>query len=238
MLELLPDCDYEQALIDLAGFERIWLLWWFHKNKGWRPRVLPPRGPSQRRGVFSTRSPHRPSPLGMTPVQLLGVDGLKLLLGPCDLVDGTPVFDIKPYVPSYDSFPDSNAGWIDQVDAELSAPGKFTVTVSELALLQAAWLKEAWGIDFVPRMTELLTRDPSPHRTRRIRRRQSGSSEITCGPWKALFKVEGDQVLVHSFEPSYPTSFLTREAYLDVPDRAAQLAFLIRWPETKNPSKP
>src|SRR5471030_3061060 len=74
-VELLADCGYEQALQDLAGIERIWLLSWFHRNDGWRPLVLPPRGPSRRRGVFATRSPHRPNPLGLTSVALLGVDG-------------------------------------------------------------------------------------------------------------------------------------------------------------------
>jgi tRNA (Thr-GGU) A37 N-methylase len=64
----------EQALQDVAGFDRVWLLWWFHRNETWRPLVLPPRGPSQRRGVFATRSPHRTNPLGMTPVRLLGVE--------------------------------------------------------------------------------------------------------------------------------------------------------------------
>ena len=54
LIELLPDQDYELALRDLAGFSRIWLVWWFHKNPNWRPLVLPPRGPAQRRGLFAT----------------------------------------------------------------------------------------------------------------------------------------------------------------------------------------
>ena len=79
ILELLPDCDYELALRDVAGFSRVWLLSWFHRNKTWRPLVLPPRGPATRRGVFATRSPHRPNPLGLTPVQLIKVEGRKLI---------------------------------------------------------------------------------------------------------------------------------------------------------------
>jgi tRNA-Thr(GGU) m(6)t(6)A37 methyltransferase TsaA len=73
ILELIKGDKYQKALLDLEGFDRIWLIWWFHRNKDWRPQVLPPRGPAQRRGVFSTRSPHRPNPLGITPVQLLGI---------------------------------------------------------------------------------------------------------------------------------------------------------------------
>ena len=229
-LELLPHCGYEDALRDLAGFERVWLLWWFHRNEGWRPLVLPPRGPIQRRGVFATRSPHRPNPLGLTPVPLLGIEGRTLVLGPCDLVDGTPVFDIKPYVPSFDAFPDSRAGWIDEVDAAMREPPKFSVSITPAADTQVAWLRAYWGIDFIPRLTELLARDPSPHRTRRIRRRGPHRAEIGCGAWLAEFTVEGTVVAVLSLKPAYPLTFLTREGYQDIPDRDPQVAFLAQWP--------
>lgn len=232
ILELLPGANYEQALRDLEGFERVWLLWWFHRNTTWRPLVLPPRGPAQRRGVFATRSPHRPNPLGMTPVRLLGVKGRRLILGPCDLVDGTPVFDIKPYVPAYDAFPGAKAGWIDEVDAELAEPPRFTVGLSALAEEQARWLRENWNVDFTARLVELLARDPSVHRTRRITQRDAGARVIGCGAWRAVFGVEGEAVRVTALEPGFPLRFLTRPGYEDVPDREAQMAFLSRWPES------
>ena len=87
-------------------------------------------------------------------------------LGECDLVDGTPVFDIKPYVPAYDSFPEARAGWIEEVDALMAAPPSFTVQFSPLATAQADWLRANWQIDFSARLHELLARDPTPHRTR------------------------------------------------------------------------
>lgn len=228
-LELLPDCGYEQALQDLAGCERVWLIWWFHRNDNWRPLVLPPRGPAQRRGVFATRSPHRPNPLGLTPVRLFGVKGRRLELGPCDLVDGTPVFDIKPYVPAYDAFPEASAGWIDEVDAACQSAPAFEVAFSDLALAQAEWLREEWKIEFLPRLRELLARDPTPHRTRRIKRRSSQGFEIGCGAWRGVFEVSDHTVRVNSLEPAYPLKFLMREGYDAVPDRDAQLAFMSRW---------
>lgn len=231
VLELLPGCDYEQALHDLAGFSRIWLIGWFHRNTGWRPRVLPPRGPAQRRGVFATRSPHRPNPLGLTPVQLLAVEGRRLILGACDLVDGTPIFDLKPYIPAYDSFPDEKAGWIDEMEASLQAPPQFTVEFSPVAETQAAWLRDTWQIDFRPRLIELLSRDPSPHRTRRITRREPGEWVIGCGAWRAVFVVMGPQVLVHHLETGYPRRFLEDPARQEgLPDREAQLAYMALWP--------
>ncbi len=238
-LELLPGQNFEQALADLAGFERVWLLWWFHRNENWRPRVIPPRGPQRRRGVFATRSPHRPNALGMTPVRLLGVEGRVLRLGPCDLVEGTPIFDIKPYVPAYDSFPGSRAGWIDEVDAAEAAPPAHVVELAPRAVGQAEWLRTGWGVDFLPRVRELLGRDPSPHRTRRIRRTDTGL-EIGCGAWRALFTVGPGSpavVTVTGLGPAYPRRFLEREGHEQVPDREAQLAFLDRWPDAELPLK-
>jgi tRNA (adenine37-N6)-methyltransferase len=235
VLELVPGMNFEQALQDVAGFDRVWLLWWFHRNETWRTRVMPPRGPAQRRGVFATRSPHRPNPLGMTPVRLLGVEGRTLLLGACDLVDGTPVFDVKPYVPAYDSFPEAKAGWIAEVDAAVNEPAGFAVVFSELATEQAGWLRAEWSVDFTPRLTELLSRDPSPHRTRRIRKKTTGVMEIGCGAWRAEFAVDGTTVTVKSLETGYPLRFLTREGYEAVPDREAQVAFLARWPARDAP---
>ena len=239
ILELLPGSNYEQALHDLAGFSRVWLVWWFHRNTGWRPRVMPPRGPAKRRGVFATRSPHRPNPLGLTPVQLIKVEGRKLILGACDLVDGTPVFDIKPYIPTYDAFPEAKAGWIDEVDAALKVPPQFTVNFSALAETQAAWLLATWDIDFRPRMIEILARDPSPHRTRRITSRH-GTAEfvIGCGAWRAIFTVKGQSVEVRALDTGYPPRFLHDPSKIEgLPDRDAQLAFLEKWPELSDPSQ-
>ena len=231
VLEMLPGDRYQKALKDLAGFDRIWLIWWFHRNQAWRPEVLPPRGPSKRRGVFATRSPHRPNPIGITPVQLLEVRKGKLILGPCDLVDGTPVFDIKPYIPSYDSFPDAKAGWIDEVDAALSAPPAFAVEFAPQAAEHIAWLRSEWSVDFEPRLRELLGRDPSPHRTRRIRSRHGDRFDIGCGAWYAVFEVRDRTVRILHVKPAFPLKFLTDPARPVIPDKAAQLAFRARWPQ-------
>ncbi len=229
-LELLPGRDYELALRDLEGFSRVWLVWWFHRNQGWRPLVLPPRGPAKRRGVFATRSPYRPNPLGLTPVPLIAVEKGRLVLGPCDLVDGTPVFDIKPYIAAYDSFPGAGGGWTEEVDRDLARPPAFSVALSPLAKAQAEWLLGNWGIDYRERMFELLARDPAPHRTRRIRRRKDGRMEIGCGAWRGYFSAEDARVDVTALDAAYPLRFLNDPTLDYLPDRAAQLAFLARWP--------
>jgi len=99
--------------------ERIWILAHLHLNQGYNAKVMPPRGPKKKRGLLATRAPHRPNPIGLSAVTLLGVKGNKLSLGPCDLIDGTPILDIKPYIPYADAFPDAKAGWVDELDPSL-----------------------------------------------------------------------------------------------------------------------
>ncbi|WP_223621395.1 tRNA (N6-threonylcarbamoyladenosine(37)-N6)-methyltransferase TrmO [Lysobacter sp. ESA13C] len=123
-LEFVDDLAPE-AYADLAGFERIWLIFAFHRSQGWKAQVKPPRG-GPKRGVLATRSPHRPNPLGLSAVELVAVEPGALILRGVDLLDGTPVLDIKPYVPYADAFAGSRAGWIDEIDAaqgRQSAPG-------------------------------------------------------------------------------------------------------------------
>jgi hypothetical protein len=164
-------------------------------------------------------------------VPLIAVEGRRLILGACDLVDGTPVFDLKPYIPAYDSFPDEKAGWLDEMEASLAAPPQFRVEFSSLAQEQAEWLLQHWAIDFRPRVNELLSRDPSLHRTRRITRRAPDEFVIGCGAWRAVFKIAGKIVFILSLEPGYPRRFLEDPARTEgLPDRTAQLAYMAQWP--------
>jgi len=104
--------NFETALADLEGFERIWVVFVFHLNCGWSPKVRPPLSPDGAKyGVYATRSPHRPNRIGMSCVKLLSVDKNILKIENSDMLDGTPVLDVKPYIPDVDSFPDSAAGW-------------------------------------------------------------------------------------------------------------------------------
>jgi tRNA-Thr(GGU) m(6)t(6)A37 methyltransferase TsaA len=115
VLELDPAVIPESALDDLAGIDRLWVVSWLHRGGSWAPKVMPPRGPRVRRSLFSTRSPDRPNPIGLSAVRLLRVEGLSLHIRGVDLIDGTPILDLKPYLPYADAFPDARAGWIDTV---------------------------------------------------------------------------------------------------------------------------
>lgn len=117
-IELVAGRNFEQALKDLEGFEYIWVLAWLHLNEGWNLQVIPPRGPKVKRGLFATRAPHRPNPIGLSALRLTGIEGRTLNVRGIDLLDGTPVLDIKPYVPYTDAFPNAHAGWLEGLKAD------------------------------------------------------------------------------------------------------------------------
>jgi tRNA-Thr(GGU) m(6)t(6)A37 methyltransferase TsaA len=104
--------ELEPALLDIEGFERIWLIYWFDRARPYSPRVVPYRD-NQERGLFATRSPCRPNPLGMSVVRLVARKGNTLHVENLDILDGTPLLDIKPYVPQFDAYPGAKAGWLE-----------------------------------------------------------------------------------------------------------------------------
>ena len=122
-----PEYRNPDALRGLEGFSHIWIIWGFCKasNDCWSPTVRPPRlGGNSRLGVFATRSPFRPNPLGLSSVEVLGIEdtsenGTVIHVSGADLMDGSLIYDIKPYVPYADSHPDATAGFVSQNDGHL-----------------------------------------------------------------------------------------------------------------------
>jgi tRNA-Thr(GGU) m(6)t(6)A37 methyltransferase TsaA len=116
-----PEFRNDDALRGIEDFSHLWIIWQFSEavRSGWSPTVRPPRlGGNTRMGVFATRSPFRPNNLGLSSVRLLGVEhtethGTVLHVGGADLMDGTPIFDIKPYIPYGDCHPDATGGFTD-----------------------------------------------------------------------------------------------------------------------------
>lgn len=109
-IELLP--DYADGLRGLENFERIWCLFVFHLNHGFGLTVRSPRDPGRPLGLFATRAPHRPSPLGLSCLRVTAIEGREIHVLGLDILDQTPVLDLKPYVPYADAFPDARAGWL------------------------------------------------------------------------------------------------------------------------------
>lgn len=153
-----PEYRNDDALRGIEDFSHLWLIWNFSKSEReeWSPTVRPPRlGGNKRVGVFATRSPFRPNPIGLSSVRLLGTvkteKGAALRVSGADLMDGTPIYDIKPYLPYTDCHPDAKGGFADEK------------------------LKDFLEVDFPPELlkripeskqsalSELLSEDPRPH---------------------------------------------------------------------------
>lgn len=114
------------ALRGLSGFDYCWAICYMHLNTGWRPLITPPRGPKKKQGLFATRAPHRPNHIALSALRIVGVDeeeGRVRVRG-LDLLDGTPVLDLKPYVRTYDAFPTAAAGWIDELPDAPNGPDR------------------------------------------------------------------------------------------------------------------
>jgi len=178
-IELLP--EYRDALDDLAAFDRVWILFWFHLAAGWKPKVLPPRSETKR-GLFATRSPHRPNPIGMTAARLDRVEGLTVHVRDHDLVDGTPVLDLKPYIPYADAFPEAGSGWLAPPPDAREA---WAVDVEPIAEEQLAWIEAESGLDLRARVVAALALGPQPHAYRRIR-----GDVLAVKEWRVTFRTE------------------------------------------------
>lgn len=189
-----PEFRNPDALRGIEDFSHLWLIWQFSENveKGWSPTVRPPRlGGNQRKGVFATRSPFRPNALGLSCVELISVEtdptlGPVLVVKGADLMNGTPIFDVKPYVPFSDSHPDALGGFADKAygySLKVEFPPKLLEKVPEAK-------REA--------LTGILAQDPRP-------RYQHDPQRIYGFPFAGLeikFRVDEDRLIVCDILPA------------------------------------
>ena len=192
-IELMKGQDFEQALQDLETFSHIWLIYGFHSAKGWKPMVLPPRG-DKKRGVFATRSPYRPNPIGISVVKLVKISGLKIHVQGTDLLDGTPIYDIKPYIPYADSISDANAGWIDtlnHIETEI-------ILSEEMQLL----MNDSESGHIIMHAKQILRDSPYPHPYRRIKQVNENVYEVAIKEWRIQYRIlqEGNVILDSMFQ--------------------------------------
>lgn len=193
MLVFEPEYRNPDLLRGLEGFSHLWLIWEFSANRTskWQPTVRPPRlGGNEHMGVFATRSPFRPNPLGLSCVEIDGIehdtpDGPVIRLKGADLMDGTPVYDIKPYIRYADSHPEAVCGYVDELQDErlkVIMPEEVASAFSDQDMVEA--LVEVLGLDPRPSYHD----DPL---------REYGMS---FGRFNVRFKVMGDTLTIVSVD--------------------------------------
>jgi tRNA-Thr(GGU) m(6)t(6)A37 methyltransferase TsaA len=190
VIVLEPGRGFEDALDDLEQWKRIWVLFWFDRTDGWKPHVLPPRS-SRKRGVFSTRAPYRPNPIGLSVLSLDRVEGLHVHVRDVDMLDETPVIDIKPYVAYTDAIADASGGWLEAPDDPIPP---YEVVFSDRAREQLDFL-DSLGVDLRARLEHALSIGPEPHAYRRIRR-DGPLWRIYVTEWMARYTFEDRRVTV------------------------------------------
>ena len=155
-----PEYRVADALRGLEDFSHIWLIWDFSEahRDGWSPTVRPPRlGGNQRMGVFATRSPFRPNPIGLSSVEISRIDlhtpdGPVIYIKGADLMDGTPIYDIKPYLPFTDAHPEARGGFTDETRQQ-----------RELSVVVPDSVAARFSADKLAALRAVLAHDPRPH---------------------------------------------------------------------------
>jgi tRNA-Thr(GGU) m(6)t(6)A37 methyltransferase TsaA len=192
-IELEPALAH--AVEDLDGFEHVWVLAWMDRVEGYSPKVLPPRS-DKKRGVLATRSPHRPNPIALSAMELLRIEGTVLHVRGLDLLDGTPVLDVKPYLPWTDAIPRSRTGWLEEGQAcpegerPIDPSPKYEIAIAPRAAAQLAWLAER-GVAIEHTLRTILEASPHPRPYRRIKKTADGFV-LAISEWRIAFHVDAD----------------------------------------------
>ena len=197
-----PAYRVREALRGIEDYSHLWLLWGFHEairregEESWSPTVRPPRlGGNKRMGVFATRSPFRPNPIGLTSVKLLRVEettdnGLVLVVSGADLLDGTPIYDIKPYLVFSDSHPQAKSGF-----AEATQDYRLQVQIAADLLQRISHQACPWEA-----LKEILSQDPRPayqHDPDRV-------YHLDYDGWKVDFMVDNATVCIKNISKKHP----------------------------------
>ncbi len=201
VIRFLPGKNYEQALEDLEGMEKIWVLFWMDRVSGFKTKVQPPRE-VKKKGVFSTRSPHRPNPIGLSCVSLIKVSKLDVLIKDHDLLDGTPILDIKPYLPYADSFPLAKTGWIGPLVSMNS------IVWRDLPLSQVAYLKEQGEVELFLKVEARLKAFTAPSSSNRVQLLGEGYYLEAYKSWRILFHKEESHIAILAVFSGYDVKTL------------------------------
>ncbi len=181
-LKLNPEWQPQDSLQGMNGFSHLWVLFWFHKNSEnskFHAKVFPPRMEGEKVGVFSTRSPHRPNPIGLSLVKIESVEKNGVWVSGVDLIEGTPILDIKPYLPYAEALPEAKGGWATDKTQKVPIAIEF-LCVEKLEKWKAkrpeiqALIEQTLGLDPRPNVYKGYEGADSPYRSKHAVRLYEG----------------------------------------------------------------
>lgn len=203
-LTLRKDLQPEQSLQGLEGFSHIWLIFAFHTNtnKTFRTKVHPPRLEGKTIGAFASRTPHRPNPIGLSLVRLEKIKDGTLYLSGVDLIDGTPILDIKPYLKYVESQPNAVDGWVEshpQTKLRVSFYSTFENDIKNLdSTISASEIDELRNL-----IIDVLEKDPRPL-VYKESNKYLDEHAVYLGAWDVHFRVDVDSLLVTKITKAKP----------------------------------
>ncbi len=196
-IELSKGENYEQALKNLDGFNYIWVIFVFHHNTTWKPVTNPPYSDGNgKKGVFATRSPYRPNPIGMSCVKVEKITGNRIYIEASDILNNTPILDIKPYISDYDSFPEASRGWLDNVVKD-----NYSVKYSEDAGIKINFLKQH-NTDLTGAIISQLAFNPYDKTRKKFEECNQGFI-FRFKTWKIIFIIDDDQIAIQNICSGY-----------------------------------
>jgi tRNA-Thr(GGU) m(6)t(6)A37 methyltransferase TsaA len=196
-IELVKGENYEQALKDLDGFNYIWVIFVFHHNSTWKPVTNPPYSDGNgKKGVFATRSPYRPNPIGMSCVKIDRIDGNRIYIEAADILNNTPVLDIKPYISDYDSFPEASRGWLDNIVKD-----NYSIKYSLEAEVKVNYLKQH-GVDLTGAISSQLAFNPFDKTRKKFDADDNGFT-LRFKTWIIKFTITNDLITIENIYSGY-----------------------------------
>lgn len=198
-IELAGGHNFEQALTGLAEMSHVWVVFAFHRNENWKPLVQVPRGSKDKQGVFATRSPYRPNSIGLSLVEIDRIEGRKIWVRHFDLLDGTPVLDLKPYHPEADMPQHSPLlGWM-----ETLAQDEYQVAESTGFQEQGAWLEHKGVTQIRAFCRQQLRFDPLNADKKRVRRLSDSEAVLAYRTWRVTFRVDEKNITLEHISSGY-----------------------------------
>ena len=204
IIDLKKFPQHVEMLEGLESFSHLWIIFVFHQNAGtWKTKVLPPRA-DKKVGVFASRSPYRPCPIGMSAVRLERIEGAKIYVSGHDLVDQTPILDIKPYLGYADSFPEANLGWVQEAR-------EFSVSVQPKAMDQISFLKTLGLTELESTIKQQLRFHPTDKQRKRVKMNNSIPNQFIFAyrTWRILFTLQENSVSVIEIISGYSSEELS-----------------------------
>jgi tRNA-Thr(GGU) m(6)t(6)A37 methyltransferase TsaA len=203
-IELFSGRNFESALTGLEGMSHIWVIFGFNRNSEWKPITRVPRGPKESVGVFASRSPYRPNPIGLSLLKIVKIKGLNIFVEATDILDHSPVLDIKPFHPQADVPQSPQCGWIEHLEQ-----AGFEVTEGLEFKTRAKFLASHGVSQIASFCQQQLRYRPLEKKQKRLSQITEKSAVLAYRTWRIPFEINGTAIELKNIHSGYSAQDLS-----------------------------